>query len=362
MVGLAPGRLSFGQFLGRAVTVTLLAPVGLFLAPLTFVVLLVLVVAAAVTVQGDDPLLAAPSIGGSPGAGDWVLVVPVQGPILVDAGGLGPFGGAVAGGEQLKRLLTDAADDDRVRAVVLEVNSPGGSITGSIAITDGIRAVQEAGKPVVAYVSEISASGGVWVMAPADSIVASPGALVGSIGVIFGPLRTYTDVVAIDDGLLGGGVETTGGVEEFYVTAGTGKDLGNPFRPLTEQEQASLQEATDRFYDLFVGHVSTNRDIPEDVIRRDLGAFLYEASKAEELGLVDSLGAREDAWVEAAKAAELSEYDVRLAPSPDPWATFLGFRIPGASQPAADLSGLCGSTARAFLFHGDLGSFCAAAR
>jgi protease-4 len=161
MVGPAPGRLSFGQFVGRAVTVNLLAPVGLFLAPLAFLVLLGLLVAAAVTVQGDDPLLAASSIGGDPGAGDWVLVVPVEGPILIDAGGLGPFGGATAGGEQLKRLLTDAADDDRVRAVVLEVNSPGGSITGSIAITDGIRAVQEAGKPVVAYVSEISASGGV---------------------------------------------------------------------------------------------------------------------------------------------------------------------------------------------------------
>jgi protease-4 len=344
------------------VTVTLLAPVGLFLMPLVLLVVLGLVVAATVTVQGDDPLLAAPSIGGAPRADDWVLVVPVEGPILANGGGLGPFGGVVAGGEQLKRLLTDAADDDRVRAVVLELNTPGGSITGSISITDGIRAVQEAGKPVVAYVSELSASGGMWAMAPADAIVASPGALVGSIGVIFGPLRTYTDAVGIDDGLLGGGVETTGGVEEFYVTAGTGKDLGNPFRPLTAEEQASLQEATDRFYDLFVSHVSANRNIPEDVIRQDLGAFLYDASKAQQLGLVDHLGARDDAWAEAAKAAGLAEYDVRLAVSPDPLTTLLGFRIPGASRQDADLSGLCSSTARAFTFHGDLASFCAAAR
>ena len=358
----ATSRLSFGQFLGRAVTVTLLAPVALFVAPMVLIVFFAVVIGAAFSGTSDDPLLTASSIGGDAGARDWVLVVPVEGPILADSGGLGPFGGVAAGGEELKQLLTDAADDDRVGAVVLEVNTPGGSITGSIAITDGISAVQEAGKPVVAYVPEISASGGVWVMAPADTIVASPGALVGSIGVIFGPLRTYTDAVAIDDGILGGGVETTGGVNEFYVTAGTGKDLGNPFRPLTADERASLQQMVDPFYDRFVDHVATTRDIPEDVIRQDLGAYLFEPARAQELGLVDRLGARDDAWAEAAAAAGLSRYDVRLAETPDPLAAIFGFRVPWASREAADLSGLCGSTARAFAFHGDLGSFCAAAR
>ncbi len=360
--GPTSGRLSFGQFLGRALTVAVLAPLSLIVVPVAFLMLLGVALTAAATAPLDDPLLAAVSIGGEPLADDWVLVVPVEGPILANGGGLGPFGGMVAGGDELKRLLTDAAIDDRVQAVVLEVNTPGGSITGSISITDGIRAVQAAGKPVVVYVSELSASGGMWAMAPADTIVASPGALVGSIGVIFGPLRTYTDVIAIDDGLLGGGVQTTGGVDEFYVTAGTGKDLGNPFRPLTQDEEASLQEATDRFYELFVGHVATNRDIPEEVVRQELGAFIFEASKAMELGLVDRLGSRDDAWAQAAESAGLAEYDIRLAAPSDPVFTLLGFRMPWDSEEAADVSGLCGSTARAFAFHGDLGSFCAAAR
>jgi protease IV len=361
-VGFVSSRLSFGQFLGRAITIAVLAPVSLMIVPLVFTVLFGLVLTAAATAPLDDPLLAAVSIGGEPLAEDWVLVVPVEGPILANGGGLGPFGGLVAGGDDLKRLLIDAANDDRVRAVVIEVNTPGGSITGSISITDGIQAVQAAGKPVVVYVSELSASGGVWAMAPADTIVASPGALVGSIGVIFGPLRTYTDVVAIDDGLLGGGVQTTGGIDEFYVSAGTGKDIGNPFRPLTDEEQASLQEATDRFYELFVGHVATNRDIPEDVVRQELGAFIFEASRAAELGLVDRLGDRDDAWEQAAASAGLTEYDIRRAAPSDPVFTLLGFHMPWGSEQVADLSGLCGSTARAFAFHGDLGSFCAAAR
>ncbi len=357
-------HLGFGAFLARTLTVAVVAPISLLVVPLLLVAFIGAVIAAAAGGSaGVEPLDGARSIGGDDGAADWVLVIPIEGPILADGGGLGPFGSTVAGGEQIKEQLIDAAADDRVRAVVLELNTPGGSITGSMAITDGVAAVQDAGKPVIAYVSEISASGGMWAMAPADTIVASPGSLIGSIGVIFGPLRTYTDVVAIDDGILGGGVETTGGVEQFYVTAGTGKDLGNSFRPLTDEERASLQAATDDFYAMFVAHVAESRGITEDTIRNELGAFIYQAGRAVELGLADQLGNRQDAWAEAATTAGLGEdYDVREVVGDDSFASLFGLRLPGTSAdtPAADLSGLCSPTARAFVFHGDLATFCAA--
>lgn len=355
------GHLSYGQFLGRAVTAALVAPIGFFLLLFGLFVLAAGCTAAIAGDAGgptaDDPLAVTDHIDGDSGADAVILVVDVQGVILADDGGIGPFGGLVAGGAQIKEQLEAAATDSDIKAVILRMNTPGGSVVGSELIVDGVKAVQAAGKPVVAHVTEISASGGMWAMAPADRIVASNGSLVGSIGVIFGPLSRYNDVVALDGGILGGGVETTGGIDQFYITAGTGKDAGNPFRDLTPSEQAMFQALVDGSYDDFVDHVATSRDIPPDTIVNELGAGIFNASDAVDNKLIDETGNFDRAQEVAAELAKITgTYDVRGITQD---LGLLGLLLGESDQPdSADVSSICSPTPMAHAYFGDLAAWC----
>lgn len=345
--------------MGRALTASLVAPIGLIIAGVLFFAVLAGFAAALAGEPVDDgPLAVTTHVDGVDGADDLVLVVDVSGVILAEGGGLGPFGGVAAGGDTIKAQLEAAADDPEVEAVILRLNTPGGSVVGSELITDGIAAVQDAGKPVVAHVTEISASGGMWAMAPADRIVASNGSLIGSIGVILGPLSRFTDVVAVDNGILGGGVETTGGIDQFFITAGAGKDAGNPFRDLTDFEQEMFQNIVDGSYARFVDHVATNRDLPEDVIIEDLGAGVFNAEDAVENGLVDETGNFDRAHEVAAELAGLDgAYDVRSIGSD---LGFLGdlLGVRNDEPQVADVSSICSPTPMAHAYFGDLAAWC----
>jgi protease IV len=345
-------RLSYWQFLARSLSV---ASITVTAVTATVVVTVLAIAAAVAAVFGapavTGPFAATESVGGSEGSSSWVLSVPIEGPIL--SYGSGGFG-ASTGGQEVRDLLEEAAGDDRIKAVVLELSTPGGTIPGSMDIAAGVAAVQQAGKPVVAYVRDLAASGGVWAMVPADIVVAHPGSAVGSIGVIFGPLSRYTDVVAVDGGVFGGGVTTTGGVEEFYITAGEGKDLGNPYRDLTAAERETVQRRVDQSYDAFVAHVATSRSIDPGSLRRDLGASVVSAADAVEFGLVDFLGSRSEAWDAAAEAAQLTVFDVRTVPNSG--GLFSGLFASGESRGSSEA--LCSTTPQALAYHGDLALAC----
>jgi protease-4 len=354
-------HLSYGQFLGRAITAALVAPIGFAVATILFFALIAGCTAAisgSAAPSDSGPIGATDHIDGDEGADDVVLVVDVEGVILAESGGSGPFGGLLTGGTEIKDQLEAAADDNDIKAVILRLNTPGGSVVGSELITDGVAAVQAAGKPVVAHVTEISASGGMWAMAPADRIIASNGSLIGSIGVILGPISRYVDVVAIDGGLLSGGVETTGGIDQFYITAGEGKDAGNPFRELTESERQMFQDLVDGSYEDFVDHVATNRELSPATIINQIGAGVFTAPDAVELGLVDETGNLDRAHEVAAELAGLEgDYDVR-AVSVD--LGFLGLLLGRSEEPpAADLSSVCSSSPMVHAYFGDLRAFCA---
>ena len=353
-------NLSYGQFFGRALTASLVAPLGFFIAGLLFFGLIA--GCTAVFASGADDAAAGPvgstaSIDGVEGADDVVLVVDVSGTILAEGIGGGLFGN-VAGGDTIRDQLEAAAEDDDIDAVVLRLNTPGGSVVGSERITNGIAAVQAAGKPVVAHVTEISASGGMWAMAPADHIVASNGSLVGSIGVILGPLSRFNDVVAIDGGILGGGVTTTGGIDQFFITAGEGKDAGNPFRDLTPGEQEMFQDIVDGSYDRFVDHVATNREISPTAIINEIGAGVFNADVAVENGLIDETGNFDRAHEVAAEMAGLvGDYDVRVMSNE---LGFLGDILGVRNDPPEpDLSSICSPSPKAHAFFGDLAAWCA---
>ena len=210
-------------------------------------------------------------------------------------------------GYSIKETLADLAEDDSIKGVLLLMNTPGGTINGSKAIADGVSAYQEATqKPVYAYVQSISASGGMWSMAGADRIIADEGSLVGSIGVILGNLLYYDDPVAVDQGILFGGVETRGGIKSTTLAAGDGKDFGNPYRQPSDKELSAIQANLDDLYDLFRAHVAEQRGLSDEAIR-DLGAMVYSPRRAQEFGLVDDVADFDSALAALAESAGLGD-------------------------------------------------------
>jgi protease-4 len=149
-------------------------------------------------------------------------------------------------------------------------------------------------------------------MAGADQIVADHGSLVGSIGVIMGPFQRFRDVTGIPGSLLEPGVTTDGGVTEEYLTRGRGKDFGNPYRDMTEEERAVLGRGLDREYETFVAWVSQARGIPPQTIVDELGAFVFDSHTAVDRGLVDRVLGREEAYRHAAEMNGVDPDDTRV--------------------------------------------------
>jgi len=221
-----------------------------------------------------------------------IMRVNVIGPILTHETGDSGFFASVAQvtyGYKVKEQLLKAAKNDDIKGVMMFVRTPGGSIVGSQAIHDGVLAVKEAGKPVVAYVDSISASGGVWSTAGADKIFSDYGSIIGSVGVNFGNFMYFDDPVALDAGLFGGGVETRGGVKTEFLGAGLGKDFGNPWRPLTEREKTLITASAQYYYDQFVEHVVANRPVDRDRLVNEYGAMVFADELAKDRGYIDDL-------------------------------------------------------------------------
>lgn len=309
-----------------------------------------------------------------------LVAVSVIGPILGEERGGGGIFSSVTGvtyGYSVKDKLLELADDESVDGILLELDTPGGTIYGSKAIADGVAEYREkTGKPVLAYVAGVSASGGMYAMAGADEIVADHGTLIGSIGVIFGPFPRYNDVVALDNGILGGGVTTEGGIEFEFLTAGRHKDLGNPYRDMTEEERKVLTEGLDNAYDEFVDHVAAGRGITSGEIENDLGALIFGEQQAQANGLIDTIGSREAAHARLAELAGATGDDWRLDRSIVGEPGFLDLFVsqgvetmadgesgtPGAGLPAdaaRNLPSVCTGTATLLSYYGDPAGLCA---
>jgi protease-4 len=230
-----------------------------------------------------------------------------------------------AGGDTISELLDDARRDDDVKAVVLRVNSPGGSVFASEKIRRGVEALQDEGKPVVVSMSTLAASGGYWISMAADQIWAEPSTITGSIG-IFGLIPT------IDQPLGKLGIHTDG--------VGT-TPLAGAFRadrPLSPEMKAIVQSTIERGYHEFIAGVSKGRNIPVDKVDSIARGRVWSGTAAKGLGLVDQLGGIEDAEAAAAKLADLKPGGYRideLQPERDLLAQWLG-RFLGGSH--ADLS------------------------
>jgi protease-4 len=200
------------------------------------------------------------------------------------------------GGDSTARLLRTAKEDDAVKAVVLRVDSPGGSTFASAVIQQEVAAIQAAGKPVVVSMSSIAASGGYWVAMSADAIYASPYTITGSIG-IFGMFPTFQRSF----GALG--ISTDG----FGTTPWAGQL--RPDRELSEDVKKLFQLSINNGYDQFISSVAEGRKLEKEYVDSIAQGRIWTANDAVENGLVDELGELEDAVTAAAALAGLEAGD-----------------------------------------------------
>jgi protease IV len=221
-----------------------------------------------------------------------VVVITAKGSIV---GGEAPRG--TIGGDTLARIIRKARDNKTTKAIVLRVDSGGGSAFASEVIRRELVAAQEQGIPVVASMGSIAASGGYWISASADEIWAEPTTVTGSIGVI-AALMTF-EKLGDWAGIHGDGVGTTN-------LAGA----GDPWRPLNPQFAEIIQLSIENTYDRFVALVVDHRGLDEEHVRKIAEGRVWSAPDALEIGLVDSLGGLDDAIAAAAKRAGLEDYNV----------------------------------------------------
>jgi protease-4 len=241
---------------------------------------------------------------------DRVGVIVASGEIL---DGLQPPG--TIGGDSTAELLRQARFDDRVRAVVLRIDSPGGSVFASEVIRREVEAIKLAGKPVVASMSSVAASGGYYIAMDADQIWASPATLTGSIGVfsVFPTIdRTLAKVgVSVD------GVGTTELADAFRLD-----------RKLGEEPKQLLQMTVDHEYRSFVERVAAGRGKPADEIDAVAQGRVWSGKDALRVGLVDELGSFRDALDAAAKRADLGDdYHVEYIEPPMSWRQLLAQEV-----------------------------------
>ncbi len=219
-------------------------------------------------------------------------------------------------------LLEQAAANPNIKAVVLRVNSPGGSVVASDEI---YRALLEFEKPVIVWMGEMAASGGYYISCGSDYVFAHPATLTGSIGVI----SQFINAEELLDEI---------GVDAVVITSGPRKDMGSLFREMTEEEQELWQEVTDEIYDGFVEIVAEARALPEETVRELADGRVYTGRQALEAELVDEVGVLDDA---IAKAAELGGIEgepqvIELKPTPSFLDALYGFqarsRIPTLNE------------------------------
>ena len=229
--------------------------------------------ASSISLDGDS---------GSSSSGPRIGVVEVKGTI-----GDGQNG---ADGDNMVQLLRKYGKDDDIKAVLLRIDSPGGAVAPSQETYEAVRALRKK-KKVVVSMGNLAASGGYYIASAADWIVANPGTLTGSIGVIFMHFNVR-------------GLLETLKVDETTIKSGKYKDALSPFRPVSDTDQEEIQGISDDVYGQFVHDVADGRGLKEDEVRSLAEGRIYTGRRAKELKLVDELGSFQDALEKAWSLAQ----------------------------------------------------------
>ncbi|MCZ7403204.1 MAG: signal peptide peptidase SppA [Candidatus Methanoperedens sp.] len=224
-------------------------------------------------IAGSLYLILGKNIGISTGR---VEVIYVQGVMMT---GSVPTGLGIATSEEITQSLKDANEDDNVKAIVLRINSPGGSPAAAEEIVSAMKKID---KPIVISMGDVAASAAYYISAPADKIIANPDTMTGSIGVIweFQNRSKFYD----KDGT------------SFYIAkSGELKDMGGDWRGLSDEEKQYADQVISEAYSRFVKEVADDRNLSLSQVKDLADGRIYTGAKAKELGLVDELGSLDDA-------------------------------------------------------------------
>ncbi|HEV2371273.1 MAG TPA: signal peptide peptidase SppA [Streptosporangiaceae bacterium] len=229
----------------------------------------------------------------NPGA-EGVALIYASGPIRRGRSGRGPLTGGAMGSDTVTAAIRAAAADHRSRAILLRVNSPGGSYVASDSIWREVVRAREGGTPVIASMSDVAASGGYYVSMAADAIVAQPGTLTGSIGVLGGKPLAHS-------------LLERAGVNTDAVVEGAHADMFSSTRPFSEEEWAKVNAWLDRIYEDFTTKVASARGMTREQVHEIARGRVWTGEDAASNGLVDHLGGFDTAVGLARKRAGLPE-------------------------------------------------------
>ena len=229
----------------------------------------------------------------------------------------------------LKEELTRAANDSKVKALVVRINSPGGTVTASDVLYHELRAFKEKRKiPVIASIMDVGASGGYYVAVAADKIMVHPSSVTGSLGVIMLTVNARGLLEKI-------------GLEATAVASGPKKDMGSPFRSMTDEERAIFQGVIDSFYQRFLSVIQEGRrNLTPEEIRKLADGRIYSGEQAKALGLVDSVGYLDDAIELAKRQAGLTDARVVVYRRPGEYRHNIYSRVLEGGSGWTALSGL----------------------
>ncbi len=229
-------------------------------------------------------------------AAEKILMIDVSGIISEKVSGGGPLGVSEDLVARLKEELSMAAEDGQIRALLLRINSPGGTVTASDVIYHELLAFKAKRRvPIVAVIMDVGASGGYYVASAADRIVVHPTSVTGSVGVIM--LRVNAE-----------GLLQKIGVEASAIKSGAKKDIGSPFRPMTEEERAIFQGMIDGFQSRFLEVVTKSRStLPADRLKLVADGRVLTGPQAVQLGLADQVGYLDDAIAAAKQIAGIAD-------------------------------------------------------
>ncbi len=216
--------------------------------------------------------------GGQKGPEEAIAVIEVKGTIVGGESGSSLLGGMAVGSETMMQEIRAAAEDDSIKALLLHINSSGGRSAASEAVyMEILRFKEKTGKPVLATMEDVAASGGYYIALGADEIFANPATVTGSIGVIM-QFTNYQELYE----KYGLKVET--------IKSGKYKDIGSPTRDLTKEERELLQTMVNQIYGNFVDAVAEGRGLERERILELAQGQIYTGIQAQELGLIDQLG------------------------------------------------------------------------